>query len=250
MEPQPPPIPPHDPYQPSQYDVYQYDTEPQGEEPPLEDPQFDEGLGKAVFLTFSRALFQWDRFFPGMREDRSPVPAICLALFCGITITIVNVLINYLILGPDGGVQAFLQELQKLFPEMQLPDQDFGQAYQTGIVVQVFLAPIMAAFQFFFGLVIFYLSSQIFKSHKGSFSKFARIYAYSHLPSLFGLSYFGLFTWVFSLVLLVVGLVKAEKSSPGRAILTVLAPYIFLCCLGATCIGIFTALIAGGMSAG
>jgi hypothetical protein len=241
-EPEYPPLPPN-PYETIQSDPYDYGSNDLPE-PPLEDPGFQEGTLVALVLTFKRVLFQWDRIFPGMREDRSPLPSLLVAFSCLLGVGILNLLIS-MAMGGQEGFHVLLEQLQEAFPDLEIPQEALDQSMAMGSGMQLLILPIMVVVQFGIGLGLSFAASQLFRSHRGSFSKFARMYSYSLIPFLFGPSLLSLFMWVYSKCILAAALIKGEGASPASAIGTVLAPMVAGCCLCAGCFLVLMATLGG-----
>jgi len=243
-DPEYPPLPPN-PYEPIHSDPYDYGPSVLPE-PPLEDPSFQEGTLVALGLTFKRVLFQWDRIFPGMREERSPLPALLVAFSCLLLVGLLDLLLS-MAMGGQEGFRQILEQLQEAFPDLEIPQDVFDQGMALGLGMQLLILPVAILLRFSVGLGLTFASSQLFRSHRGSFSKFARMYFYSQIPFLFGPSLLSLFMWLYSKCILVAALMKAEGASPASAIGTVLAPVFAGCCL---CLGCFFVLMAtvGGLA--
>lgn len=173
------------------------------------------------------------------------MPAITLALFVLIIQGLVNLTINFIFNATMGTEQ--LQEFwETVFPN--IPYEDYSQLLNSGYGIQLIMLPVSILLTFFIGLVINFAFAKVYKTHMGSFGKFARMYAYSCLPFIMGFSFIGWMMWIWNRTLLAIALVKSENATVGFAILTVLSPLLLVCCFGALCAGILMMIMAGGIA--
>jgi len=227
-----PPLPPADDEYSPEYDEPIYAAEEsEGPEPPLEDPDFDQGTWKAITGTLKGIMLDPVAFFKGMKEDRP----IGVALAWGFTILCISGLMQLVVglIFNQVIISQFLPFLQQLDPNLDAAEfNEIMKWSQTvGPIVQFIFVPFGAAIHFFLFVLIFYLFSQLWGSFDRRFSMFLRLCAYSMTPYLFGfgISILNLLCFFYSLVLLTIGLVHAGKSETGRAVGTVVTP-LFLCC--------------------
>ncbi len=242
---------------PPRYDAQQTWSEtsalPVGPEPPIEDPQYQGNAIAAVVTTAKRILFDPKNFFSSLHEERSATSAViwALTIMClsQLLALLVGLVIFQLFPQPD-----YSEMFRELFEQFNI-DADIDSLMPLidpsspgFFLARVITIPVTTIMSFFVSVLIYYLAAYIWKSFKPRFSTFIRVYAFAQTPIIFGwVPYLNIIFVVWSMVLFGMGLVYCGKSTPGRAVGTVLTPLVFCC--ACACAAMVVAIAIGGIAA-
>ena len=106
--------------------------------------------------------------------------------------------------------------------------------YSLFLVVLCVALPVMVACYIVIKSAVTHLCLLIVGGNKKGFQMTFRIISYSRAGNLFGLVPFigGITGWIYSLILVIIGIKEGHGISAGKAVLTVLLPYIVVAGLG------------------
>lgn len=118
----------------------------------------------------------------------------------------------------------------------------FTGAWALGMIL---LAPILVIIGVFIGAAILHLMLIIVGGANGGFEATARVVCYAQTAQLAGIIPFcgGLISAVWAVILYVLGLTKAHRTTQGKAILAVVLPLVLCCAFVA--VMIFMGVLAG-----
>ena len=128
---------------------------------------------------------------------------------------------------------------------------------QTGFsIIYLFLMPIFIIIGLFIISGIYHLIMLIFGFASRDYEATFRTFAYASGPLIFKIVPFcgGLIGWIWTLVLSIIGLKHMQKTTSGKAALTIFVPLVICCCfsivLGVLFGAAFMAIIKGIISSG
>ncbi|MEO5510957.1 MAG: YIP1 family protein, partial [Longimicrobiales bacterium] len=180
----------------------------------------------AFVRTWKESTFSPTRFYSTMPEQQGLCPSLLYYLIVGVTIAAIG-----------------------LFWNMVLPGMASASAEMAlSPLVQFLLSPLLQVIALFAGAGIMHLMVLMLMPQHGPYGRTLRVYCFSNSPGLVFMliPYVGiLITAVWTLVLLIIGLREAHRSTTGRAATAVLLPG---CVLLVIIVVIVVALLAIGLS--
>lgn len=232
-------------------------------EPPLDDPNRSMGLLTAMIHTVQQVYFSPQDFFRGIRDDRSPVPAVIWALaIYTIGATIQNIF-NYMFGVNDAQMAQFNQMFQQLFGQSNM-GMSSDELFKMTQIMTMLLVPVFAFLFLFIMVILHFLLGKLLGIADRGFDVYLRVVCYSFTAYLINLVPFNFLValsnlmafpvmaisgfMVFHYVVLVTLGFKAayrEESTLFRPIIVGSGPFAFCCCL---IFGI-TMLVVMGMGA-
>jgi hypothetical protein len=196
------------------------------------------GLVKGFVETWKRSVLTPTSFFPTVRPDVPWTEALYFAwIIHGFTVA----------LGlPFVGLGMF----RPTFPSNFGGDEQMETAMRAlsgGAGVGWLLGSLLVYPLFVLAIAgIIHLGAMLFGAAKNGYGATVRAYCYSQGPALFGIiPCFGLFAWIYSLVLAIFGISSLQETSTGKAAGVVLLPIVVLIC----CCGVLFALFFAGIAA-
>ena len=179
-------------------------------------PRDAESVLGAAGRTWRESVFDAASFFRRMPEDAPLGPA--LVYLIGVTVL-------------ASGIQLFWDMLLlAVRPPGEGTGALFAPASPLQALITFFLSPLIMLGALFVGAGIWHLLLRIFGGAKGGFGTTARVFAYAQGPQLFAIVPFlgTLIGAVWGLVIAVIGLREAHRTTTGKALAAVLIPLVLL----------------------
>ncbi len=232
-------------------------------EPPLDDPNRSMGFLTAIIYTVQQIYFSPQEFFRGIRDDRSPVPAVVWAIALYSVGAIIQNLFNIIFGANDAQMAQFNQVMQQAFGQSNLgmSGEEFLRMAQ---IMGLLLVPIFAFLFLFFMVICHFLLGKLLGIAERSFDVYLRVVSYSFTAFIINLVPFNFLMalselmvfpvlaiscfMMFHYVVLVTLGFKAAHGEDGtlfRPVLVGSGPFVFCCCA----IFALTMLLVMGMGA-
>lgn len=193
------------------------------------------GFFKGLFRTMNDALFRPTEFFRNMPVTGGLTDPLLYALIVGMTGFMFSYLWQILTRG----------SMENMMPGMQ------GQhlLHGVGLTVTAFLSPFLVIIGLFVSAGILHLCLLMVKGAHAGFEATFRVASYSYSANVFLIIPFcgSLLAIVWSIVLSIIGLREAHKTTGGKAAFAVFFPVILCCGLTAFAVALFLGAAAGSL---
>lgn len=216
---------------------------PEGEVPtavklivPFEDTSKDFFTG--LIETIKLVLFQPTRFFRNYKLDGSIGRPLLFAVMIGWTTAIISTIWATMM---SRSLFTFLHEyLQEKLPDIEGVDWDQilsgGGGTSFDFIMSLIIVPVFIMIGLFIVAGIFHLFLLIVKGANKSFETTFNVLAYGAVAHIAEIIPFfgGIISWIYGIVLGIIGLSEAHKTDSWKAAFAVFGPYILCCvCCGA-----------------
>lgn len=190
------------------------------------------GVIGGFFQTTKEALFSPTRFFRKMGEEEGYWSPLIFGIIAGI-------------IGGFGGLFWQWLIITQFFPIGGILLAIPYSLLLTGIIIAM---PFMVTFSIFAETSVAHLCLMIVGGNKKGYETTFRVVSYSWSGYLFGIVPFigSTIGWIYSLILIIIGVREGHSISTGKAVLAVLLPFIVMVGLGILA-AIFILLFLGGM---
>lgn len=238
-------------------------------EPPFEDPHRSGGLITAAVKTLAEIYLNPFGFFRGIRDERSPVPAVIWATFVYGGGALIQQVFNMMF----GAQQAQLEPLREALEQMSGSGQiDFpvDDLMGAGQILTLLMIPIIVFLVIFVFVLFHYVTALLLGQAKRDFDVYLRVVCYAFtsfavtlIPFQFLVAFsplmalpltgINLLIFLHYLVLVTIGFYMTGKEQNGMTLFTsiivALAPMLICCCLafGFSFLIVFLAGAVGGM---
>lgn len=198
------------------------------------------GFVKGLIRTLKESMFNPTEFFKSMPVTGGLTDPLLYAMIIGMIGTAFSYLWQVIF-------QATLMSCIPLDMEI-VPDYRVFQA--MGFAVAAVIMPFMIIIVLFIWSGILHLFLMMAGGAKAGFEATFRAAAYSNGPLILNVIPFcgGVIAWIWSIVLVIIGLREAQKASTGKAVFAVLAPLVLCCGLilaGMVMMGLMAAAASG-----
>ncbi|CAM2067980.1 YIP1 family protein [Sulfidibacter corallicola] len=257
-----------EPYQPPESQMYEPPPNRRQQsgypEPPIEDPFYSGNVVSGLMVTIKSVLFSPADFFRGLRDDRSFAPSFIFAFVVLVGVGLIGHIVNTL----TGN--TVWEQWGQIFEQMG-SDNPFSEIMSTQddlgpimTIVMILMIPIQTVLGIAFNLLLYFVFAKLTGAFSRSFGVFARVLFYSYTPYLFMLipvqalmilnplfSFLVILYYLplglYSFVLLAMGIyyTNEAESSPLRAALAVLLPWVLIC----LCVMAFTIMMVASIGA-
>ncbi|CAM2008536.1 YIP1 family protein [Acanthopleuribacter pedis] len=238
-------------------------------EPPFEDPHRSSGLIGAAGQTLVQVYTNPFDFFRGIRDGRSPVPAVIWATVIYAGGSIIQQIFSMMF----GAQQAQMEPIKQMLEEMSgsgqlsIPVDDLMGA---GQILTLLMVPIIVFLAIFIFVLLHYVTALILGAAKRDFDVYLRVIGYAYtsfaptfIPYQFLIAFsplmsipvsgIGFLIFIHYTALVTIGFyVNGEEESSMhlfKSIFVALAPILICCCLGIGMVIMFSAMI-GAAGAG
>jgi hypothetical protein len=198
---------------------------------PFEDPSKDFFSG--LFETMKLVLFQPGNFFRNYKLDGPIGKPLLFALLIGWFSSAVAMVWGLFI--SESIFQSF-GRFRELFPEIEGVDWDQLEQLSAregtfDFILGVVLAPVLILLVMFIVAGIYHLFLMVIKGANRNFETTFNVVAYGSAAHIFEIIPFcgNLISWVYGIVLAVIGLTEAHETDSWKAVFAVFAPMV-LCC--------------------
>ena len=179
-------------------------------------PSADESPVQSFAETWREATFHPGRFFAAMPEEAPLGPSMLYFLIVGIVVAAIGLFWGMVLPKPEldsTTVPSAVSMLQDISP-----------------LVGFLLSPVAQVVALFFGAAITQLMLLILVPQRGPYTRTVRVYCFAHSPSLFAVVPFigGFIGGIWTIVICIIGLREAHRTTTGRAAAVVLLPTILL----------------------
>lgn len=207
---------------------------------PWED-RANQGFVKGIINTLKGSMLNPSEFFRSMPVTGGLTDPLLYALIIGMIGTAFSYLWQIIF---QATIMSYLPIDMKSMP-------DYGVFQTMGLAIVAVMLPFMIIIGLFIWSGILHLFLMMVGGAKSGFEATFRSAAYGNSPIIMNVIPFcgGLIGWIWSIVLVIIGLKEAHKISGGKAAFAVLAPLVLCCGLiaaGLLMIG-FMAVAASGM---
>lgn len=205
------------------------------EKTPWEDRE-QQGFFNGLFKTVKEVLFEPAVFF----ERMSVSGGLTDPLLFGLIIGMVGAMFSYFWqIALQGAMQNFMTQ------EMQAASQ-YSMLQGAGMALLAACTPFLIIIWLFIASGMLHLFLLMVQGGKAGFEASFRVVAYSQSPYLFLALPFcgGLIAWVWSLVIIIVGLKHAHGITGGKAAFAVLFPFVLCCGIAVAMIAVFMGALA------
>ena len=172
-----------------------------------------------IFNKIKAILFNPEKFFLGLNKEKSLQDALLFYIILLAFSSIMSYLVT-LIFGT-----SYIGVFYKLF-NLNLPIPKFNALFLFGQIIVGYVLSVLLSFVV---VAILYVWLLIFSGNKG-YSKAYQLYIYSQTPSLLikWIPVLGLFAWIYSLVLLIIGTKKIYNFSTTKSVLIYVIPLLII----------------------
>jgi hypothetical protein len=197
------------------------------------------GFAGAYVETTRQVLLEPTAFFSRMATTGGIGAPLVYGLLTGCAALVVASLYQLVFSSVMGSWAAGFQGEDSPFEKM-LPFLGHG----FGLALQLLLAPVFALTSLFVGSALLHLCLMIFGGAKAGFEASFRVLCYAQATQLVQIVPIcgGLIGGVWLLVVLIVGLAEAHRTSRGTAAAAVLVPLVLFCCC---CLGAILLMVGG-----
>lgn len=192
--------------------------------------------------TFKESLFNPTEFFKKMPPKGDGFMPILYAVLWILIVYVINLGINQLL-----GLNTANFELYEKYFGMKFPyDQNYIQRLMW---IQLLMLPVLRIISILIIAGIVHLFALIFKAGGNGFIATLRVIGYAQGVVIFNIIPFlgGFISFLYAIVLYIIGLQHAHKTTGGKAAATVLAPIIFCCVCLVFFIAFFATAVAKSM---
>lgn len=237
-------------------------------EPPLDDPDRTMGLVTAIIRTVQQVYFSPQDFFRGIRDDRSPVPAVLWAVALYSLGGIIQNFFNYLSGANDAQFAQFNAMFQQLLGQSgsSLSPDEFMKTVQ---ILTILLVPIFSFLVLFMMVILHFIAGKVLGIAERSFDVYLRVVSYSFTAYMINLIPFNflvafspvmafpvlaitLFMVVHYVALIAIGfkVTDPKDATLFRPVLVAIGPFILCCCFIAMGSVLFAAMISAATAGG
>jgi len=204
------------------------------------------GWGKALWLTWKGSLFAPESFWRGVRPDGPPVDAL---LYAWIVFAVGKLLsLPFALVSPGGNwAQEILRQSGEQNPQMTRYLEAVGQSGPWSAVGGLALSALLFPVGLVIIAAILHLFALLFSAAKNGYWATFRALAYACSPYAFAISCLGLVSWIYSVVLTILGLARLQETTHGKAAAATLTPFVLTCCSCCVLGVVFAGLLGSAM---
>jgi hypothetical protein len=198
---------------------------------PFEDPSKDFFSG--LFETMKLVLFQPGNFFRNYKLDGTIGKPFLFALIIGWVSSAISMVWGLFV---SESILSAFGKLREILPEIEGVDWDrleqFGARQGAfDFILGIVLAPVLILLAMFIIAGIYHLFLMIVKGANRNFETTFNVVAYGTAAHIFEIIPFcgNLISWVYGIVLSIIGLTEAHETDSWKAVFAVFAPML-LCC--------------------
>lgn len=187
----------------------------------------------AFATTWRESVFHPSRFFARMPAESPLGSALLYYLILGIAVAAIGLFWGQVLPQPAMDAESF----EGMFASANAT---------TSPIVSFLISPIAVLCVLFIGAAITHVMLLLLTSERGSYKRTVRVFAFAYGPSIFAIvPWLGMFVGgIWSIVISIIGLREAHRTTTARAALAVLLPAILL---GMLFVVMVLAMVAAGV---